>query len=91
MYYTMRQAFLLWLRLHNEEWRIGGYIRIPNWFRWYIRKNTDWSYYVLDKKTEKWCDQMELDYNQRRRYKGCYRFKISNEELLNLERPEWIR
>lgn len=90
-YHTMRSAFKRWLVLHNEEWRNTGYVRIPNWFRHYIRKNKDWSYTVINNKENYYCNRHEMDYNQRRKFKGYYLFEISDEELLNLQRTKWIK
>lgn len=89
--YTMRSAFKRWLILHNEEWRNTSYVRIPNWFRHYIRQNTDWTYTVTHEKESLYCDRYEMDYNQRRKHKGHYSFYISDEELLKLQRAEWIK
>ena len=91
MKHTMRSAFKRWLILHNEEWRNTGYVRVPNWFRHYIRQNTDWSYTVTHEQSAYYCNKCELDYNARRRYKGHYTFDISDEELLSLQRAEWIK
>lgn len=90
-YHTMRSAFKRWLVLHNEEWRNTGYIRIPNWFRYYIRKNKDWSYTVINEEENYYCNRCEMDYNQRRIFKGYYLFEISDNELLNLQRAKWIK
>ncbi len=92
MQYTMRSAFKQWLILHNEEWRAkNGYVRIPHWFRHYIRKNTNWKYKLTFSSDEEYCNRCELDYNARRRYKGHYVIEISDEELLSLQRAEWIK
>lgn len=91
MKYTMRSAFKRWLTLHNEEHRICGHTRIPNWFRHYVRKNTEWSYTVTNPNQAYYCNKCELDYEARRRYKGHYTFEISDEELLGLQRAEWVR
>lgn len=91
MKHTMRSAFKRWLILHNEEWRARGYIRIPNWFRHYIRQNKEWSYTVLNDHANYYCNQCEMDWNSRRRYKGYYTFEITDEELINLQRAEWIK
>lgn len=67
----MRSAFIRWLRLHNEDFRSHGYVRIPNWFRWYIRNNYEWSYQVYSKNKNHYkapCNRM---------YKGFYQFEIS--------------
>lgn len=82
MQHTMRSAFKRWLVLHNEENRVAHYIRIPNWFRWYVRKNKDWKYTVNYGEIDYHCNICELDYEQRRRYKGYYTFDISDEELM---------
>lgn len=87
----MRSAFKRWLVLHGEEFRDLGYVRIPNWFRHYIRQNTDWKYTVTHVRENEHCNRCELDYNDRRRYKSHYSFDISDEELLNLQRAEWIK
>ena len=91
MKHTMRSAFKRWLILHNEEWRNTGYVRILNWFRHYIRQNTDWPYTVTHEQSACYCNKCELDYNARRRYKGHYAFDINDEELLSLQRAEWIK
>lgn len=90
-YYTMRSAFKRWLVLHNEECRNTSYVRIPNWFRHYIIQNTDWAYTVIHEETERYCNKCEMNYDQRRRYKGYYTFYITDEELLNLQRAEWVK
>lgn len=91
MQHTMRSAFKRWLILHNEEYRMNCHIRIPNWFRWYVRKNKDWKYTVNSSITNYHCNICELDYEQRRRYKGYYTFDISDKELLQLQRAEWMK
>lgn len=91
MQYTMRSAFKRWLILHNEEFRVYGYIRIPNWFRHYIRNTREWRYTLINSNDDYYCNKCEMDYNQRRRYKGYYTFEISDTELLQLQRPEWIK
>lgn len=91
MKHTMRSAFKRWLILHNEEWRNTGYVRIPNWFRHYIRQHTDWSYTVTHEQSAYYCNKCELNYDALRRYKGHYTFDISDEELLSLQRAEWIK
>ena len=85
----MRRAFKRWLILHNEEWRAKVRVRIPSWFCYYIRQNTDWKYTVIDEDSDIYCNRHELDCNARRRFKGYYTFKISDEQLLSLQRPEW--
>jgi hypothetical protein len=89
--HTMRSAFKRWLILHNEEFRTHGYIRIPHWFRHYIRNTTEWHYMVDDVHQAYYCNKQELEMNRRRRFKGHYVFEISDVELLNLERPEWLK
>lgn len=89
--YTMRSAFKRWLILHDEEWRLNNRIRIPNWFRHYIRQNKQWSYTVSNCDTNYYCNTHEMDYNDRRRFKGYYTFEISDEELYNLQRAKWIK
>lgn len=91
MKHTMRSAFKRWLVLHNDEWRNTGYVIVPHWFRHYIRQNTDWSYTVTNYKYAYHCNKCELDYNARRRYKGHYTFHISDKELLELQRAEWVK
>lgn len=91
MKYTMRSAFKRWLILHDEECRAHGYIRVPNWFRHYIRNTREWDYTVINKDCNYYCKQHKMDYNQKRRYKGYYTFEISDDELLQLQRAEWIR
>ena len=75
MKHTMRSAFKRWCILHNEESRI----RIPNWFRYYIRGNTQWKYVVIDEAEDYYCNKCEMDYEQRRKYKGYYIIEISDE------------
>lgn len=87
MKHTMRSAFKRWCVLHNEKCRV----RIPNWFRHYIRHNTQWAYTVIDEDVDYYCNQCEMDYGQRRQYKGYYTIEISDEELLELQRAEWIK
>ena len=77
MKHTMRSAFKRWCILHNEESRI----RIPNWFRYYIRENTQWKYIVIDEAEDYYCNKCEMDYEQRRQYKGYYIIEISDEEI----------
>lgn len=91
MRHTMRSAFKRWLVLHDEEFRSHGYIRIPNWFRHYIRKNKEWKYTVINEHENYYCNKCEYDWNTRRRFKGFYSFNISDEELLELQRAEWIK
>ena len=86
--YTMRSAFKRWLILHNEGYRAQGYIKVPYWFRYYIRNNKEWKYIVTNIQDDYYCNKRELDYNSRRRYKGHYVFDISDLELLALNRPE---
>ena len=83
----MRSAFKRWCVLHNEKCRV----RIPNWFRHYIRHNTQWAYTVIDEDVDYNCNQCEMDYDQRRQYKGYYTIEISDEELLELQRAVWIK
>lgn len=91
----MRSAFIRWCQLHNEEYRIGGYIRRPNWFRYYIRNNCEWNYHITTYYQNCFrrngIDINVMDKNQRRTYKGFYIFDISDDELLNLQRAEWIK
>lgn len=56
MKHTMRSAFKRWCILHNEESRI----RIPNWFRYYIRENTQWKYIVIDEAEDYYCNKCEM-------------------------------
>lgn len=97
----MRSAFKRWLVLHNEEWRLKGHVRIPHWFRHYIRQTREWdfvvsngSYYIRFRPTDippVLTNFKELDKHTRRtRYKGYYIFEISDEELFTLQRPEYI-
>lgn len=89
--YTMRSAFKRWLILHGEDFRAHGYIRIPSWFRWYIRKNKEWAYKVTDYDVDVYCNHREYSYEDRRKFRGEYSFSISDKELKNLHRPEWIK
>lgn len=91
MKHTMRSAYRRWMTLHNEEKRPGCRIRLPKWFCVYVRSHKDWKYLVTNEKSDIYCNRHELDYEARRRYKGRYLFEISDEELLLLERPEWIK
>lgn len=91
MKHTMRSAFKRWLILHNEEFRSHGFVRIPNWFRHYIRNNKTYSYTVTNEAQNYYCNKCEMDWNERRRFKGVYSFDISDEELLELQRAEWIQ
>ena len=90
--YTLRKAFKRWLVLHHEEHRMcsGSNVRIPGWFHYYILKNTDWKYTIINEYNDRFANLHELDCNERRRFKGYYSFCISDEELLNLQRPKWI-
>lgn len=89
--HTMRSAFKRWLILHDEEYRSHGYIKIPYWFRYYIRDNKEWSYQVVDDRHDWFCNKCEMDYDSRRVFNGFYSFEISDEELINLKRPKWIK
>lgn len=92
MQHTMRSAFKRWLILHNEEFRIGRWIRLPHWFRHYIRNTRKWEYTVTERNSYNYyCGEDETNHEQKRRYKGYYTFEISDDELLQLERPEWIK
>ena len=92
MKHTMRSAFKRWLILHNEEFRSHGYVRIPNRFRHYIRNTKSWNYTVVNEYCNYYCNKCEMNYEQRRRYyKGYYTFEISDDELLQLQRAEWIK
>ena len=86
--YTMRNAFKQWLILHGDEQHSHGKIRIPHWFRHYIRKNHDWSYVVENETEEYYCNKCEMTYEQRRQFKGYYKIHITDEELLQLQKPE---
>jgi len=91
MKHTMRSAFKRWCILHNEEKEHWNNLRIPNWFRHYVRTHIGWSYTVHDERIAKHCNLCEMDYDERRKFKGNYSFEISDEELLKLERPEWVK
>ena len=41
MEHAIRSAFRRWMILHNEESRDRGYIRLPNWFRHYVRNSAE--------------------------------------------------
>lgn len=86
MTHTMRSAFKRWLTLHDEEYRAHGYIRVPYWFRYHIRNTKEWRYTVVDHNRDYYCNKREMDYDQRRIYKGYYSFEISDNELLQLQR-----
>lgn len=75
------------------QWRIRvhRYVRFPYWFRYYIRDNKEWKYTVVNEQETYYCNKCELDYNQRRRYKGYYTFEISDKELLNIERHLYVK
>lgn len=51
----------------------------------------EWRYPLINSNDDYYCNKCEMDYNQRRRYKGYYTFEISDTELLQLQRPEWIK
>ncbi|MFR7559994.1 MAG: hypothetical protein ACLUVX_09060 [Lachnospira pectinoschiza] len=93
MKHTMRSAYKRWLILHNEEFRFraSGHIRIPNWFRYYIRNTKEWEYTLINSERDYYCNKCEMDYEQKRRFKGYYTFEISDDELLQLQRAEWIK
>ena len=91
MNHTMRSAWKRWQALHNELSSVARRVRIPHGFRHYIRNNFEWQYILYNEDDDIYCNRCELDYNARRRYKGHYVFDISDEELLELERPEWIK
>lgn len=91
MKHTMRSAFKRWLILHDEEIRTHGYMRIPNWFRHYIRNTKEWKCTIVNEDCNYYYNKCEMDYEQRRRYKGYYTFEISDDELLQLQRAEWIK
>lgn len=86
MKHTMRSAFKRWLILHDEVFRTRGYIRVPNWFRWHIRSNYQWEYTVLNK----YKNYYKQNPANKRGYKGFYEFYIKDEDLIKLERPEYI-
>lgn len=56
-----------------------------------LRENTQWKYIVIDEAEDYYCNKCEMDYEQRRQYKGYYIIEISDEELLELQRAEWIK
>lgn len=89
MNHTMRSAFKRWLILHDEEFRTHRYIRIPHQFRHYIRNTKKWKYTIINKQSDYYCNIHNLNDNQRRMYKGYYTFDIDDEELMNLQRPEY--
>lgn len=89
--YSMRSAFKRWLIIHNELYHITGYIRIPNWFRHYLRKNHKWTYIITNKDENHHFDATAKDWNSKRKYKGQYSFHISDLELKILQRPQWIK
>ena len=53
-----------------------------------LRENTQWKYIVIDEAEDYYCNKCEMDYEQRRQYKGYYIIEISDEELLELQRAE---
>lgn len=85
--YTMRSAFLRWLYLHDESWRAKNHVKIPNWFRWYIRNNCKWEYHVNSNSR----NYFNVSTNSKRAFKGFYHFNVTDEELINLQRAEWIK
>lgn len=90
--YTIRSAFIQWLKLHNEEWRACGHIRIPNWFRWYVRNNCNWEYHI-NSNIRNYYEQListndTISTRNKRSFKGFYQFEISDEKLINLKRTE---
>ena len=59
---------------------------------WYIRNTRKWEYTITERNSYNYyCGENESNYEQKRRYKGYYTFEISDDELLQLERPEWIK
>lgn len=76
--------------LHNEEFRASGYIHIPSWFRYYIQNTKEWKYTLINSKDNYYCNKHEMDYDQRRGFKGYYTFEISDEELLQLHDDNMI-
>ena len=46
---------------------------------------------MIDEAEDYYCNKCEMDYEQRRQYKGYYIIEISDEELLELQRAEWIK
>lgn len=91
MNYTMRSAFIKWKQLHNEK-IVSSSIRIPNWFRWYIRNNCNWEYANTSSNKNYFRMSHGSDIkNGDRAYKGFYRIEISDFELLELNRSEWVK
>ena len=89
-YFTMRSAYKRWAILHHESSRFaGGFTRIPYWFRYYIRNNANWTYFVTNKNDQKKCNKAHLTDDECRVYRGHYAIYISDAELLNLRCPDW--
>ena len=89
--HTMRSAFKRWLLLHHEFEKNKGYVRIPNWFRHYLRKNHEWKYTISNYDKNYNYNIEDIEWNKKRKYKGFYTFFISDFELENLQRAEWIK
>ena len=68
-----------------------GYVRIPNWFRHYLRKNYEWKYTISNYDRNYHYNIEDINWNKKRKYKGFYTFFISDFELENLQRAEWIK
>lgn len=92
--FSMRGAFKCWLIIHNELERSTGYIRVPYWFRHYLRNNYDWTYEMIDEKDyleetkNYYCNATAKDWKEERRYKGRYIFQIPEFDLEKLKRPK---
>lgn len=44
---------------------------------------------IINKQFDYYCNIHNFNDNQRRMYKGYYTFDIDDEELMNLQRPEY--
>lgn len=87
MQHTMRSAYRRWMILHEEcLWKTRGHVKVPAWFRWHIRKNYDWNYYITD---FKYRNYYKNNGGNPRRFKGHYLFQITDDDLINLQKPKW--
>ena len=77
--------------IHNESEKNNGYVRIPNWFRHYLWKNHEWKYTISNNDRNYHYNIEDFNWNKKRKYKGVYTFFISDFELENLQRAEWIQ
>lgn len=95
-HYSLRSAYIKWLELHNETHRIQtgrNGVRIPKWFSEYIRNDCSCPLISYKEETNNYCNRREMTLKQRRDYihYGYYSVYLTDEQLLNLNRPEWIK